>query len=206
MTARVGIVDYGMGNLLSVRNAFASLGADVHVADRGDALTDVSAVVVPGVGAFSAGMHGLHERGFVQPLAEHRAAGTPILGICLGMQLLMSSGSEGGHTTGLGWINGTCERMTAGEGLRIPHIGWNEVAGTGPLFTGLAPNTSFYFVHSFQVVPVEQAVVAGTTQHGPTFVSAMQHDRTFGVQFHPEKSHKSGLALLRNFLAFVENG
>lgn len=199
----MAIIDYGMGNLLSVRNAFQALGADVRIATRGAELADARAVVLPGVGAFAAGMHGLVERGFPEALDGVRRAGKPFLGICLGLQLLATEGTEGGVTAGLGFIEGRCTRLDIAPELRVPHIGWNDVVGKGPLFAGLAETTAFYFVHSYHLVPRHEEVVVGRTDYGGTFVSAIQKDAAFAVQFHPEKSHKSGLRLLQNFVDFA---
>lgn len=201
---RVGLIDYGMGNLLSVRNALCSLGAQVSLIehDAPDHLQD--AIVLPGVGAFAAGMAQLRARGLDALLNRSRARGTPVLGICLGMQLLMDRGDEGGNTPGLGWVSGSCSRMSVEAPLRVPHIGWNDVEGKGPLFLDLKQASSFYFVHSYLVSPVNEGVVVGTTEHGARFASAVQDGCVYGVQFHPEKSHKSGLTLLSNFLRIAE--
>ncbi len=202
---QIGIIDYGMGNLLSVKNALAAVGADVRVATSGAELADVHGVVLPGVGAFGSGMAGLRERGFVDAIErEVRERRKPMLGICLGMQLLAERGSEGGHQPGLGWIDGDVVRLEGAADVRIPHIGWNDVQGRGALFSGIPERASFYFVHSFHFVPTAPPVVAGTTEYGVEFMSAVEHDNIYGVQFHPEKSHKHGLALLKNYLQIVK--
>jgi glutamine amidotransferase len=160
-------------------------------------------VILPGVGAFADAMAHLRERGLVEPLRE-RVLGdrVPFLGICLGMQLMASRGIEGGDTEGLGFLRARVERLVPeGPTTRIPHIGWNNVAGSGRLFTGIAPDKDFYFVHSYHVVPDDPADVLATTPYCGGFVSAVAHDAMFGVQFHPEKSQKVGFQLLRNFLA-----
>jgi glutamine amidotransferase len=199
-----GIVDYGMGNLRSVQNAFEYLGAEVRTTRAGDDLANVGAVVLPGVGAFGEGMRGLRERGFVDALQrEVIERKKPMLGICLGMQLLGERGTELGEHAGLGWVPGSVDRLDGAGGLRIPHIGWNDVAGKGVLFAGLPDRTAFYFVHSFHLRTPEPAIVSGSTEYGETFASAVERENVLAVQFHPEKSHKHGLALLENFIAFA---
>ncbi len=205
MSVRFGIIDYGMGNLRSVRNAFEFIGADVVIVERGEDLAEVGAVVLPGVGAFGRGMEGLRSRGFVEALERHvRQDGKPMLGICLGMQLFAKTGLELGEHEGLGWVDAVVERLPSAEGLRIPHIGWNDVHGEGPLFAGMGHPSAFYFVHSFHVAPAHDGpFVSGRTEHGARFVSAVSMGNVHGVQFHPEKSHRCGIQLLRNFVALA---
>ncbi|MBX3196812.1 MAG: imidazole glycerol phosphate synthase subunit HisH [Labilithrix sp.] len=200
----VGLIDYGMGNLRSVRNALVTLGARVDVVDRGEALADVDAVVVPGVGAFGEGMRGLRERGFVEALdREVRQRGKPMLGICLGLQLLATRGYEQGEHSGLTWVAGDVRRFDRQTNLRIPHVGWNGVDGTGVLFRGIPRNTDFYFVHSFHFVLERPSEATATANYGEPFVAALERENILAVQFHPEKSHKYGLVLLKNFLDFA---
>ena len=197
----VGIIDYGMGNLTSVKNAFCAVGADAQIVRDPRQLGDVGAVVLPGVGAFGKGMQGLREIGFVDALErEVREKKKPMLGICLGMHVLASRGTELGDHEGLGWIHGTVQRLDVPAGLRVPHIGWNDVSGKGALFMHIPERTSFYFVHSYHLAPEDPSCIAGTTEYGPRFVSAIEVDNVLGVQFHPEKSHKFGLTILNNFL------
>lgn len=196
------IIDYAMGNLRSVANALGSVGcAAVVSADPADA-RKARRIVLPGVGAFGDGMRNLEERGWIDVLEEEvRGRGKPFLGLCLGMQLLAERGTEHEDLPGLGWLRGTVERLPA-EGVRIPHMGWNDVtlkAGTR-LGAGLGGQATFYFVHSFAFVP-EDGVVAGTCHYGTTFAAIVESENVFGTQFHPEKSQASGLAVLRNFLA-----
>lgn len=203
---RIAIVDYGMGNLSSVRNALKFVGADVQVVERPKDMEDAAAVVLPGVGAFARGMEGLRERGFVDELRKFVGTGRPFLGICLGLQLLAEKGFELGVTNGLGWVEGEVVRLDLPSEHRIPHIGWNDVVGSGPLFQGLPAKASFYFVHSFHLVPRDPKIVVGRTEYGGLeFASAIQRDNIHAVQFHPEKSHKHGLALLNNFVDIVRN-
>ncbi|HZU82951.1 MAG TPA: imidazole glycerol phosphate synthase subunit HisH [Polyangiaceae bacterium] len=198
----IGVVDYGMGNLMSVTNALTAVGAEARVLRDARGTADAGALVVPGVGAFGRGMQGLRERGFVDALErEVREKKKPMLGICLGLQLLATRGTELGDHLGLGWVPGVVHRLEGSPGLRVPHIGWNEVSGGGALFAGVPQGTSFYFVHSYHLVPDDPRHVAGTTEYGQTFVSAVEADNVLGVQFHPEKSHKFGLALLKNFVS-----
>jgi imidazole glycerol-phosphate synthase subunit HisH len=196
----IGLIDYGMGNQGSVRNALLAVGADVLVVREARDLESVHGVVLPGVGAFGAGMRRLHDLDLVAPLRAHVVdRELPFLGICLGMQLLASIGTEFGETRGLDWIDGTVRRLTPPPELRIPHIGWNAVDGTGPLFAGIPAQSAFYFVHSYCFDVTREQAVVGRTHYGEHFVSAVQFNHLFGVQFHPEKSHTHGLMLLRNF-------
>jgi imidazole glycerol-phosphate synthase subunit HisH len=202
----VGIIDYGMGNLRSVANAFRFVGAGVECVTDPAGLRHVDAIVLPGVGAFGDGIRNLHERGFVGPLAEevlHK--GKPFLGICLGMQLLATTGLEHGTFAGLGWIPGVVDRFpnATGEGpLRVPHIGWNDVrfVERGGLFDDLGESASFYFVHSYKVEPQDKGVVSGWCEYGVPFAASIRRGNIVATQFHPEKSHRAGLSLLRNFL------
>jgi len=206
-SARVVIVDYGMGNLRSVANAVGSLGAEPVLASTPAALDGASHVILPGVGAFGDGIERLRAGGWIVPLDEVvRGRKLPFLGICLGMQLLATSGTEHGTWDGLGWIAGTVARLGADDpSLRIPHIGWNdvEIAGEPRLFSGFDRKQSpcFYFVHSYALIPADGSSITGRCTYGSPFVATIERDNIHGVQFHPEKSHKLGLALLRNFIA-----
>lgn len=202
-SALVGIVDYGMGNVQSVLNAILATGASAHLVRRPSQLDDATHIVLPGVGAFPDGMAMLEATGWDQAL---RSAvfddGRPLLGICLGMQMLMTNGTEHGACDGLGWVSGSVIRLPEAVGFRVPHIGWNDVHVEDRclLFEGIHDNSDFYFVHSYAAVPDEEASVAGTSDHGDHFVAAVHHRQIHGVQFHPEKSHRAGLALLINFV------
>lgn len=201
----IAIVDYGMGNLHSVRHALEHVGAEVLVTSRAEDLERAERIVLPGVGAFGECMRNLHATGLVETLEEQvRAEGKPFLGICLGMQALAEEGLELGHHKGLGWLRGVVEPLpVAGTGLKLPHVGWNEVrpSSTGaPLFRGLRKDASFYFVHSYRLRPSDPAVTAATCDYGGAFTAAVLDRNVFATQFHPEKSQQDGLRLLANFL------
>ena len=198
------IIDYGMGNLASVRRAFEECGArEVTLSEDPDDLEKASSFVLQGVGAFADGMANLRQRGWVS--AIHRAVedGIPMLGICLGMQLLADRGNEGGAQEGLGIVPGEVQRLNPDtSATRIPHVGWNEVHEMKPstLFDGIPSGTDFYFVHSYHLIPSQQDSVVATTPYCNRFVSAVQVRQVFGVQFHPEKSSRPGFQVIRNFL------
>jgi imidazole glycerol-phosphate synthase subunit HisH len=198
------IVDYGMGNLASARRAFEDCGADVSVSDDPASIRTAERLVIPGVGAFAEAMERLQHRGWAAGIQEAVSEGVPVLGICLGMQLLAERGDEGGSSEGLGLIKGSVERMTPSRpDERVPHVGWNEVyprLGAG-LFEGIQPGSDFYFVHSFRFVTTDLSAVLATTPYCGETVAAIGRGRIFGVQFHPEKSSRAGFRLIRNFLA-----
>lgn len=201
----VVVIDYGMGNLGSVRRAFEECGASrVLISDDPKALSGATHIVLPGVGAFANGMAHLEKKGWIEEMTSQIEQGIPMLGICLGMQLLAETGYEGGQTRGLGFIPGTVNKLIASNTqTRIPHVGWNEVYESRPsvLFKGISPGTDFYFVHSFHLAPSKNEFAIGTTPYCGDFVSAVQTGNIFGVQFHPEKSAKAGFQILRNFLS-----
>jgi len=197
----IALVDYGMGNLQSVRNACEHLGYRVTLASVSSDLREAERIILPGVGAFSEGMRRLKEKGLDLGLRDevmvHRK---PLLGICLGMQLLADWGTEGGETAGLGLIPGKVERLQPG-GLRLPHIGWNEIKleGKHPVFDKDL-EVDYYFVHSYFFKAENRENVIAQTQYGSFFPSVVGKGSALGVQFHPEKSHRFGLELLRRFL------
>lgn len=200
---RIGIINYGMGNLRSVRNAFHAVGGDAGVAERPEDLAQMDAVVLPGVGAFGDGMANLHAQGWVQALEEQvRRQGKPFIGLCLGQQLLATKGTEHGDHSGLGWIAGTVDRLASAPGLRIPQIGWNDVRFTpgSRMYAGLGESRNFYFVHSFVLRPDDASQVNGVCEHGETFCASIERDNIWATQYHPEKSQHAGLAVLKNFL------
>jgi glutamine amidotransferase len=201
---RVLVVDYGTGNHGSVVRSFEECGARVLVSNNPQSISGADRIVIPGVGAFGDAMDTLRRTGWRDAL--HRASledQIPILGICLGMQLLADYGDEGGGTDGLGLIGGRACRLNNAQGERLPHVGWNEVHSTSDsaLFRHIAPGTDFYFVHSYHLAADDAANVIATTPYCGVFGSAVARDNIFGVQFHPEKSSKAGLQLIRNFLS-----
>lgn len=200
---KVAIVQYGMGNLASVRKAFEDLGAAPFLVERPAELGAADRVVLPGVGAFGEGMQRLSDGGWVDALRALATEGRPLLGICLGMQLLADVGEEGGESAGLGLVAGRVRRLDAlGCRLRIPHVGWNEVEPIGgdPLFAQVAPRTDFYFVHSYAFDAADPAAVTARVDYGVPLVAAVRRGAVLGTQFHPEKSSRAGRLLLRNFL------
>ena len=200
----IALVNYGMGNLRSAQMALEHVGAEVEVTSDLDRIAAADGVVLPGVGAFPRAMREIRRLGLDEAIRERHDAGVPILGICLGMQLLFESSTEMGGDTGLGLLSGPVEQLATGP-LKLPQIGWNEVAwrGESPLSQGLPPRTPMYHVHSFAPRPADRSVVLGTATYGNEFVTAVGRDNVFGVQFHPEKSSTHGLALLRNFVQFT---
>ncbi len=204
-TPGIAIVDYKMGNLRSVEKGFAAAGvSDVVVTADPLVLARARGIVLPGVGAFRDAAANLEESGLRDVLLTRAAEGVPLLGICLGMQLLATVGLEDGEWQGLGLVPGRCERLPGG--VKIPHIGWNTVAFPRPsrLFDGIEDGSAFYFVHSYHVAPADPSATIGVTEHGIPFAAAVSGGNVFGVQFHPEKSSECGLALLRNFATIVE--
>ncbi len=204
----IAVVDYGMGNRRSVEKALVHIGASAVVTSDPSVLAAASGLVVPGVGAFPRGMAQLRARGLEPLLHERVAAGVPVLGICLGMQLLFERSTEMGGAAGLGLIPGTVTALDAGT-LRVPHIGWNEVRfeRESELTAGLPPGGApFYHVHSFAVHPADAADVVGTTAYGERFTTVVQRGSVYGVQFHPEKSSRDGLRLLSSFAALCGAG
>lgn len=204
---KIAIVNYGMGNLGSVRRAFEDIGAEVYVANHPAAIYDANRIVLPGVGAFTEGMACLTNAGWASALYEVVIQQSkPLLGICLGMQMLATTGYEGGETKGLGFIPGKVQRLDAiGCKLRIPHVGWNEVnyRKDDVLFDGIPDLSDFYFVHSYAFVPENQEHLIATTSYDCDVAAAIRNGNVFGCQFHPEKSSKAGRQLLKNFMDYV---
>ncbi len=207
----VAVIDYGMSNLRSVAKALefvAGPGHEVQVVDKPEAIRAADRVVFPGQGAIGNCMDNLVSHGLIDALREAMRS-KPFLGICLGLQSLMEESEEDGGRRCLGLLRGWVLRFPealsnpkSGERLKIPHMGWNEVVQTRshPLWKGIAPDSRFYFVHSYYVDPEDKKVIAGATDYGLRFTSAVARDNLFATQFHPEKSQKSGLSLLSNFL------
>jgi glutamine amidotransferase len=199
--ATIGLVDYGMGNRRSMQKSLERAGATVVLSADHDALRATDGLVVPGVGAFAAAMRLLAQRGLDELIRERAEAGVPVLGSCLGMQLLFEHGAEFGGADGLGLLPGEVVPLDA-RGLKLPHIGWNEVRWTRPsvLSAGLPDPTPFYHVHSFVPVPSDPDVALGVSDYGTQFASVVGRGNVFGTQFHPEKSSRDGIALLANFV------
>jgi glutamine amidotransferase len=198
----VAVIDYGMGNRRSAEKALAHVGARVSVTDDLAVLRAADGLVLPGVGAFGAGMANLRARGLDELLRERVAAGVPVFGLCLGMQLAFDGSTEHGGAEGLGIVPGRVDRLDAGE-LKLPHIGWNVVGFTrdSPLRQGLPDRCAFYHVHSYAARPDDEADVLGRADYGAPFVAVVERGSFRGAQFHPEKSSTHGLRLLANFVA-----
>jgi len=200
----IAVVDYGMGNRRSVEKALAHVGARATVSAEPAVLRSAEGLVLPGVGAFPRAMANLRELSLDELLRERMAEGVPLLGLCLGMQLLFESSTELGGASGLGFLRGTVDRLETG-GLKLPHIGWNRVTWrrSSELTSGLPAQCAFYHVHTFVPRPAEQQDLLGTGDYGGDFASAVAHPERplYGVQFHPEKSSGHGLRLLGNFAA-----
>ncbi|MBI4240523.1 MAG: imidazole glycerol phosphate synthase subunit HisH [Candidatus Rokubacteria bacterium] len=199
----LAIVDYGRGNLGSVEKAFRRLGLDALVTQDPRVVLDAEAVVLPGDGAFHDAMQNLDTLGLIAPIREVLEGGRPFLGICLGYQLLFSESEEFGQGKGLDLIPGVVRRFP--RGLKVPHMGWNQVAHSGDLaiFSGVPAGAHFYFVHSYYPEPLDGTLQVATCQYGITFPAAIGRGNLFGTQFHPEKSQRWGLKLLENFAALV---
>lgn len=195
------IVDYGMGNLRSVQKGLEKVGYAGTISGDPAEVRRAPKVILPGVGAFPDAMAELHRRGLVEPLREAVAAGKPFLGICLGLQLLFETGTEGGRHEGLGVLSGEVVRFDLPREFKVPHMGWNrlDVRRPTPLMEGLSPRPFMYFVHSYYVVPRDPQVIACETDYHRPFTSMVCRDRLFACQFHPEKSQADGLRLLGNF-------
>jgi len=195
----VAIIDYGVGNLRSVEKAFAAMGCAAIVSSDESVLREAQRLVLPGVGAFAACMKALKETGFDQLVKERANDGAPVLGVCVGMQLLFDQSEEFGSTPGLGLLRGNVRRF--GDDLVVPHVGWNRIQQKQPhaLFEGIENGAFCYFVHSYYCEPMDETVVAGVTEYGITYASVVAQSNICGVQFHPEKSQDVGLRMLKNF-------
>lgn len=217
--SKIGIIDYGMGNLGSVSNACKFLGLDAEIISAPERMDSCRAIILPGVGAFGDCMAHLTEHGFVSPIKKWISGGKPFMGICLGLQALFQTSEETPGVEGLGVFKGGVKRFSFGGAgsparptnaqagmpapqLKIPQIGWNAVSQKKPdcpMFAGMDDGAYFYFVHSFYVAPEDQSIVAGETDYGIKYCSAVWKDNVFAVQFHPEKSQAAGLQMLKNF-------
>ncbi len=203
----IGIIDYGMGNLGSVTNAFRFLELDAKIVTRKEEAESCRALLLPGVGAFGDCMAHLVEHDFVETIHTWINAGKPFMGICLGLQALFQSSEESPGVEGLGVFQGTVKKFDLPRELKVPQIGWNrmkEVIPECPMFKGIADESFFYLVHSFYVCPDDPSIVAGRTQYGIDYCSSVWKDNVFATQFHPEKSQAAGLQMLRNYWNWAE--
>jgi imidazole glycerol-phosphate synthase subunit HisH len=200
----IALIDYGSGNLRSVHKALLKSGAEVCLARQPEQLTEARAVVLPGVGAFDDCIHALDRQGLLEGSRRFIQSGRPFLGICVGYQALFERSEEfNSSAAGLGIFQGKVVRFAAQQGLKIPQIGWNQLdiaRPDCPLFRGIAAGCYVYFVHSFFPQPADPTIVATRTTYGQTFASSVWRDNVYATQFHPEKSQKVGLQLLRNFV------
>lgn len=204
----IAVIDYGMGNLRSVQKAFEAVGANALVTSRPDEILSASSVVLPGVGAFKDCMDNLRRLDLIDVVHKSIQSGKPFLGICLGLQLLFYQSQEFGQVPGLAILPGevvsfcgSIPEQESGSSLKVPHMGWNtvHVQKSNPLFRSIPDDSYFYFVHSYYVVSDDPEDIATTTKYGIEFVSSIQHENIYAFQFHPEKSQKLGLTLLKNF-------
>jgi len=199
----IAIVDYGMGNLRSVQKAFEKVGFSAAVTSDSNRVAEADKLVLPGVGAFRDAIARLRETGLAGPIVEHIRAGKPFLGICLGLELLFTRSYEDGEHDGLDIFPGEVVRLPNIPGLKVPHMGWNQlrVVRPAPMLRDLLDNPAVYFVHSYHVVPTDRGLIATETDYPTPFVSSIWHDNVFATQFHPEKSQRVGLTMLHNFAA-----
>ena len=204
---KVVIIDYGMGNLMNVKNALKKIGCEVEVTNKPSAIKKARAIVLPGVGSFKDCIENLKKNNLIHPLCDFISSGRPFLGICLGMQVLFTESEEFGYTRGLGIFKGRVVHFPREKGLKIPHMGWNSIRikKRAPHLKNIPDNSYFYFVHSYYVIPEDKNIIATTTEYGEEFASSIWRENVFACQFHPEKSQKVGLELLKNFKEIVEN-
>lgn len=204
MKRKVGIIDYGMGNLRSVFNAFSILECSPFISSFPEEIRQADLIVLPGVGAFGDGITNLRSKGWIDMLEEEvKHKGKPFLGICLGMQLLAATGTEHGLHKGLNWIPGVVERIKSDNfNLHVPHVGWNDVhfLKKDSLYVGLGNSQCFYFLHSYTFVPQDPNVASAIVIYGYTLAASVEADNIYATQFHPEKSHSAGITVLKNFL------
>lgn len=203
----IALLDYGSGNLRSVHKALLKVGADVRIAQRPDEMTGASAVVLPGVGAFDDCIHALRKQGLLEASKRFIESGKPFLGICVGYQALFERSEEfNSCAAGLGVFKGSVVRFSENDGLKIPQIGWNQLDNINsqcPLYRGIANGSYVYFVHSFFPRPADTSIIATRTTYGENFASSVWRDNVFATQFHPEKSQRVGLQLLKNFVDYA---
>ena len=197
----IGIIDYGLGNLSSVLNAFNTINCHAEIFDNPKNIKKYKRLVLPGVGSFEAGIKALKIKNWPDGIYEHVKLKKPLLGICLGMQLLFTKGEEYGVHDGLGLINGVVKKMKIKNHLKLPHVGWNNLINmkSHPLFKDIANNIDFYFVHSHECIPDNDNSIIAECNYGNNFAACVSKQNIFGTQFHPEKSAPSGIILLKNF-------
>ena len=195
----IAVIDYGVGNLFSVEKAFSAIGEEVKVTGEAEDLKTADKLVLPGVGAFGDCMKNLEATGLIPVILEQIANKKPLLGICVGLQILFEGSEESPNAKGLGIFKGTVKRINAPQ-LKIPHMGWNAVSTKNILFKGLKESPCFYFVHSYHAVPEDRNLITATTEYGEILTAAVASDKIYATQFHPEKSGDVGLQLLKNFV------
>jgi len=202
----IAVIDYGAGNLQSVVKAFKFIGCDVCVTADKEELKSASAAILPGVGAFGDAMNCLKNSNLVNPVLDFIETGKPFLGICLGLQLLFEGSEESPGVSGLGVLDGRILKIPAETGLKIPHVGWNslDIKKKEGLFQNLEPNPYVYFVHSYYLKADKPEVVSSTTTYGVQIDASVQRGKLFATQFHPEKSGKTGLQMLKNFISLID--
>ena len=199
----IQIIDYGMGNLRSVQKALQHVGAEAEVVRNPAELNESHKLILPGVGAVRDAMAHLNDAGWTEPIVNHVRSGRPLLGICLGMQLLFDASDEGGDVPCLGLLKGRVVRFNVSDpAIKVPHMGWNGLSVARPdcpLLNGLEDGCEVYFVHSYFAMPTDQNIIVATTDHGGEFCAVVQQDNLLATQFHPEKSQANGLKMLENF-------
>ena len=196
----LALIDYGVGNLFSVAKALESVGGDVKLTSAAEDIERAEKIILPGVGAFGDCMSNLAATGLIPTIKREVASGKPLLGICVGLQILFAGSDESPNVDGLSVFSGRVRRICA-EGLKIPHMGWNSIRfGGSKLFRGLSGEPYVYFVHSYHAAPDDVSIIAATTTYGETVTAAIEHANIFATQFHPEKSGDVGLHVLKNFL------
>jgi glutamine amidotransferase len=201
----IAIVDYNMGNIKSVENAFRRIGADVKVTAKPEIISGAKAVVLPGVGAFRDAIGNLKRLGLFECIMDTIARDKPFLGICIGLQVLFEYSMEGAKSLGLGIFKGSVEKIP--DGVKIPHMGWNKIGiikKESRLFQGIVSGESFYFVHSYHAVCADREIISSTTDYGIDIVSSIEKGNAYAVQFHPEKSSTYGLKVLKNFMEIAQ--